>query len=248
LRQLSQLPVDKRSAAIDEIFRANFDQAAVESRWQAFQAQIAPVRRFANILFVYLFVLAPFLIWRLGFKQCWLELLIGLLLLTTTTGVLFWRVHKQFYSEAEDDRFTQTLVVMLSPPSTMRVHDILSRPLLEAFHPLAVAFVFCSKEAFQQFARNILLDNRNPCRPACPGNDTGWRETELFSRNALLRNVEEFLGRNGVDVEEICQPPVAADATCLSYCPRCNAQFTTTNGQCLDCGGVPLVTFKPPKG
>ncbi len=185
LRQLSQLPADERPAAIEEVFRASCDNAAIQSRWREFQKQVAPVRWFANFVFVYLFILAPLAIWNLGFKRCWLELLVGLLALTITTGVLFRRVHKQFYPQAEDDRFTHTLIVMLSPATTMRAHDILSRPLFEPFHPLAVALVFCSSDAFRQFARTVLLDIRHPCQPICPGDDAAWRETELFSRKAL---------------------------------------------------------------
>jgi len=244
LRQLSRMPAEKRSAAIEEIFRASFDNAAIQSGWQKFRKQIAPVRWFANILFAYLLLLAPLLIWHLGFKRCWMELLLGLLALTITTGVLFWRVHKQFYPEAEDDRFTQTLIVMMSPPSTVRAHDILSRPLFEAFNPLAVALAFCPSAAFRKFARTVLLDIRYPCQPVCPGDNAAWRETEMFSRNGLRQSAENFLQRNGVDVEELCRAPVPADATCLSYCPRCGAQFTTVNGVCADCGGIPLVAFE----
>jgi hypothetical protein len=49
-----------------------------------------------------------------------------------------------------------------------------------------------------------------------------------------------FLKKNGLDPAALLQPPERADAGCLSYCPRCLAQFTTREGRCEDCGGVGL--------
>src|SRR5438445_7773993 len=49
----------------------------------------------------------------------------------TTLFRSFRRMHKLFYLKAEDDRFTHFLTILLSPATTIRAHDALSRPLLE---------------------------------------------------------------------------------------------------------------------
>jgi len=152
-------------------------------------------------------------------------------------------VHKIFYPAAEDERFTHFLIILLSPATTMRAHDILSRPLLERFHPLAIAKVFCAEEEFRNFASTILRDIRHPALPVCPRNESLALETESFSRSLLEKTVEEFLKKNNLSPAKLLQPPEPGDSTCVSYCPRCLAQFTTLEGKCDDCGGLPLKRF-----
>jgi hypothetical protein len=248
LERLKSLPVEKRTAAIEEIFRDSLDTKAIENLWREFQERVRTVRWLANALLVYLFAFTPAMIWNFGLKTTWLSLLIGLFTLTIAIGLFFRRVHKKFFPTADDERFTHTIIVGLAPVSAMRAHDVLSRPLLETFHPLAVARVFCREENFREFAAKILRDLRHPFQPACPGDNAAWQEAESFSRTALQRAVEKFLKQNKIDPEDLCRAPKPADETCRSYCPRCQAQFTTTDGQCADCGGLPLVDFKKQAG
>ncbi|HEU0038939.1 MAG TPA: hypothetical protein VFR76_06675, partial [Verrucomicrobiae bacterium] len=109
LARLAKLPLPERDQAVAELIRASLDERAVAQRWQDFQKQSRNLRRLSNALFVYLFVLAPALIWHLGFKLSWLGLLVGLIALTTATAVLFHRAHRALYARAEEERFTHTL-------------------------------------------------------------------------------------------------------------------------------------------
>ena len=244
LRQLTKVPAAKRADAIEQLIRDAFHTKAIERRWQDFQKQARDLRLVTNFLFGYLFIFAPALIWKIGFRQCWAALLIGLLGFTITTALLFRRDHKKFYPDAEDERFTHFVTILLSPATTIRAHDILSRPLLENFHPLAIAKVFCAEEQFRHFARKVLRDIRHPALPICPREDTLGQITERNSRARLQQAVEKFLKKNGVAPEELTRPPSPADQTCRSYCPRCEAQFTMSEGACADCGGVPLMKLE----
>ncbi|HWI58554.1 MAG TPA: hypothetical protein VNZ22_15115, partial [Bacillota bacterium] len=100
LRKLSQSAPGKRAAAIEALIKRSLDPKAIERRWQEFQQRTAPLRWLPNLLFGYLFVAAPLLIWRFGIERCWLGLLVGLLGFTVTTAILFRRAHKYFYPEA----------------------------------------------------------------------------------------------------------------------------------------------------
>jgi hypothetical protein len=248
LRRLSKLAPTHRAAAIQEIYRASLDTKAIRRRWREYQTQSATIRRLANMLFGYLFVAAPAMIWTFGFRQCWLLLLAGLLAFTISIAIEFRRVHKAFYPSAEDERFTHFLTTMLAPATTIRAHDVLSRPRLEMFHPLAIARVFCEEAEFREFARRVLLDIRHPCLPACPRSEPLAEAAERHARAALQKAVEKFLKLNGADPEKLAQPPEPADATCRSYCPRCLAQFTAEKGECADCGGLALATFGSSSG
>jgi len=243
LDELTKIAPAKREAALKEMARDQFDTKAITERWETFHQRIANVRILTNWLIMYLFVFTPILIWRLGFHMVWPGLLAGLLCFTIATAIFFRRIHKAFYPTAEDDRFTHFLTILLSPATTIRAHDALSRPLLERFHPLAIARVFCAEPESRSFAATILRDIRQPALPLCPRSELLAKEAEIFSRTLLEKTVEEFLKKNNVSVKKLLQPPKPADPTCLSYCPRCLVQFTTLDGKCDDCGGIPLIPF-----
>jgi hypothetical protein len=243
LNELAKLATGKREAALKEMVRDRFDTKAVSDQWQKLREQSANIRTLTNSLVVYLFIFVPAFIWRFGFHMTWLSLLIGLLGFTIATAIFFRAAHKTFYPAAEDDRFTHFLTILLSPATTIRAHDTLSRPLLERFHPVAIAKVFCSEENFRAYASIILREIRYPALPICPNNDPAAQEAERFSRFLLEKTVEEFLKQNNVSLKKLLQPPAPGDLTCVSYCPRCLAQFTTLDGKCDDCGGLSLLPF-----
>ena len=244
LRQLSKLPSSKRAKAIEEIVRHSLDGEAVKRRWVEVQREVAKVRWPTNLMFVYLFVLAPLLIWKVGLRQSWPGLLIGVLIFTVTTAIRFRRAHKALYSAAEDERFTHFLTILLSPATTIRAHDVLSRPALEIFHPLAIAKVFCPEQTFLQLAREVLREMRYPARLVCAREEPMPQEAERYSRALWLKTIEDFLARMGISPDELMAPPAPTDATCRSYCPRCLSQFTASEGVCPDCGWLALVAFK----
>ena len=241
--ELTKLPAAKREGALKDMARDRFDTKAISERWETFRKQMATVQMLTNWLFTYLFIFTPILIWRLGFHLVWPELLAVLLCFTIVTSVFFRRIHKNFYPTAEDDRFTHFLTILLSPATTIRAHDTLSRPLLERFHPLAIAKVFCTEDKFRIFASKILRDIRHPALPLCPRNEPLAIGAENFNRSLLEKTVEEFLKKNNVSFKKLLQPPEPTDPTCVSYCPRCLSQFTTLDGKCDDCGGLRLAPF-----
>lgn len=243
LEELRKLPAAKREAALKDMARDRLDTKAIAEQWEKFRAQLGDIRMLTNLLFIYLFVAVPAFIWHFGFHLTWLSLLIGLVGFTLATAIFFRRVHKTFYPAAEDDRFNHFLTILLSPATTIRAHDALSRPLFESFHPLALAKEFCAENELRAFAAQILREIRHPALPLCPNNEPLAQETERFSRALLEKSVEEFLKKNNVSLKKLLQPPQLAEPTCVAYCPRCLSQFTTLDAKCDDCGGLSLTPF-----
>lgn len=239
----------RREEVLRRIMQENFDTKAIETRWEHFEKQASNLRFLTNLLFIYLFMAAPLIINWLSLERTWLALLAGILVCTIPASMLFRRAHNRLYPTAEDDRFTHFILVLLSPVSAMRACDLLSRGLLENFHPLAVARVFCDKEQFRTFARATLSEIRYPARPLWPSTDPAAAETEQEWRLRVQGAVEKLLKQAGVEPDELIQAPAPADENCRAYCPRCLAQFTTGTGVCDDCGGLPLIpiTAVPPK-
>jgi hypothetical protein len=243
LRRLTKLPQEKRAATIKEMLRESLDVKAIEKRLEEFNRRSSTLRLLGNLLFIYLFVFAPLWILRVGFRRDWLELVLALLALTTSLAIVFYRAHRALYPAADDDRLNHFCMILLSPATSVRAHDALARPLLETFHPLAVARVLLAPAQFQKFARRILLELRHPCLPICPTTEAGPQAVESQARAALQAAVEQFLKEHRVDPADLIRPPAPTDATCQSFCPRCDTQFTTATGLCTDCGGLPLINF-----
>ncbi len=243
LTRLKKLPAKDRARAIEELVRDSFDIKAIKNRWEELQKRMAIVRVLTNYFFLYLFAATPLIIWRFGLLRSWPGLVAGLLAFTTATAVSFWRIHKAFYPAAEDERFTHFLTILLSPATTIRACDVLMRPLLESFHPLAIAKVFCKEETFRALAARVLRDIQHPALPLCPDGNATAQKVEVDARKLLQKTAEEFLKRNGVKVEELTKPPPRSEENCVAYCPRCLSQFTRKEGVCNDCGGLALVGF-----
>jgi hypothetical protein len=243
LERVRIAPQREREQRIAGIYRDQFDTECIRQRWRLFQDRVRPVRWLTNGLFLYLFVLTPALIGGLGLKRTWLGLLIGLLTFTAGTAVCFRRGHQALFPGADDDRFTHCLTILLSPATAIRAHDLLSRGLLETFHPLAIAQVLCPPASFRSQAAATLRAVRHPVPSATPAEPLQAAAAWRSAQSVLQQTVETFLNRHGLDPAELLEPPRPEDESCMSYCPRCQEQFTFHRGSCPDCGGVALVSF-----
>jgi len=196
LRRLAKLPNQERDQAVPELIRASFDERAVAQRCQDFQKtipQLALVEQRAARLSVrfragpHLGILAsncPGSVWSLDSLRS--------------------PRRPQCYSIEHTARFTpmpktnaspMPLTIALAPTSALRARDALSRPLVEMFHPLAVAKVLLPEARFREFARRVLLDIRHPALPLCPSDDPAQRATELRARTSLRQAAEQLLKR-----------------------------------------------------
>jgi hypothetical protein len=241
IRSLSKIGAGERGGAIEKILRETFDFKAVEEGWKKFEQQTTALQWLVNLLFVYLFVFVPLTIWRYGLKMFWIPLLAGLLILTVSIAIYFRRAHKAFYPKAEDERFTHFFTIMLSPATAIRALDILSRPLMETFHPLALASVFCPAEKLREMAAPVWRDIQFPLLPGAGAVSSAADQT---SQAAFRKTVENFLKRNKIKPDELLRPPQPLDESCAAYCPRCLSQFMKSDCGCPDCGGIPLQPFK----
>lgn len=247
LSTLATLPAEQRESAVQQLLRDAMDTERIATLVENLRAQTRRVRLLANILFVHVFIVAPVLITLIGIQATWLGLVIVMFALTFSIATLFHRVHREFYPKATDERFTHTLTTALAVATSLRAHDIASRPLLETFHPLAVANVLLEENSFRAFARNILLDLRHPMLPVCPNADPQAVTTEIFFRNSTLEITEAWLKEKGVAPDDLCRAPMPLDETCRAYCPRCEEQFTSAEHSCADCGGIAVAIFRDQK-
>jgi hypothetical protein len=244
LKKFSRLAGQDREAAFRQMLLGQLNEQAVAARLEEAHGRLRPIRILAHTLFLSLFVVAPLVIWQVGIVRCWPYLLIGLLSQTISQALLFRRAHAALFPDGKEERFTPFLTMLLAPPTAIRAPDVLTRHLLEGFHPLAVAKALCVPEDFKHLARQVLVDLRFPLLPVCPTDDPDAVAAEQWMRTGWEKQVLFFLLQSGLKPEETALlPPQPEEPDNRSYCQRCGAQFVTSEGVCADCGGRPLRRF-----
>ncbi|MFO1476958.1 MAG: hypothetical protein U1F98_09950 [Verrucomicrobiota bacterium] len=233
LRRLRELSPAERDAFQSATLRTGFDEQELGARWQRFLEFGPALRAWCNALFLLLFAAGPLAVHLFGLGRTWPWILAAWIILAAGITWRFRKAHRALYPEpsADEERFMHGLTIALSPASAVRAHDLLSRGVLDAFHPLALVQAFCNEQDFHRHAEQWWID---ACFPVAttPGADASTR--------AVL---DKFLRRHGINPTEFLKPPTRSDPSSRSYCPRCRAQYIRKDGTCPDCSGVRLVPF-----
>jgi hypothetical protein len=198
---------------------AQFDVAAVEAKWAIFTAKTRLLRSACDLGCVYLLVIVPTAIMLRGIALTWPFLVAGWLAILPVIIFEFASAFSACYPDG--DRPSKLAAVALSPLSAARACDLLSRELLASYHPLASAYVLCSTDVFCRLARFYYFS----------GDDS-------VAQSA----VDAFIVAVG-HREDVLRAPHRGDTTFLSYCPRCEAQYTRPDGYCADCRAVHVQPF-----
>jgi len=241
LRTVARLPRPRRDAAIERELRRATDADAARKTVAAFGRRTAPMRMLCQVLFLLLVCVLPMMAWDARLTAWWPEYLLMLLFSLVGVLVYFAATHRRLYPEAPGPRWRTFATMLLAPTLATRACDILSRPLLARYHPLAAAAALCDQHTFRQLARRALLDLRHPAPPVCP--DAERQELEQSSRQRLGHALERLVAHQGLDPAELTAPLPPEDPACLSYCPRCDRQYVVADGTCADCGSLALLPF-----
>jgi hypothetical protein len=245
LTRLHGLPQDKREAAIKADLRRALECPRVRRRWQQYRHAVRPLEITSVALFLLLLGPLPL---ALGCPelQAWLVPTLGAILVALVVSVTcFWKAHRSLFPQENRARWRGAFMMILAPTHALGACSLLSRDLLVASHPLAVAHTLCPPEMAQGIARGILLDTRWPMEPRYPTDDRADRQTIDKFHQTLQSEFHAAVAAYGGDLDRWMAPPVPEDPTCQSYCPRCDRQYVIPQGTCESCGGIPLVPFTP---
>jgi hypothetical protein len=239
--RLSKLNEKKRAVEIEALISRTCDPAEVSRRIDFFLKESRLLRYLANWLFVFLFGACPYLVWKLGMVRAIWPMAIGIYAQTIVIALFFSKLHRKIYPADSGQVFKPFLTMLLAAPSAIRAQDILGRPLLETFHPLAAAKALCSTAEFERFAGVVVRDLQYPRMPVVPPDSLELaRQTESEFRELLLRSLRDQLS---LDEKKFLAPPEKSEGAHTQYCPRCWQQFTEGGEVCPDCGSRPLVKF-----
>jgi hypothetical protein len=199
LRTLSAAEPQRRAEAITTLISSAFDKEVIRRLLDEPRRQNRPLRRAANALLWFLFVVAPGVLWEIGVVMAWIPLGVVLVALLAVTVLLFHCAHLALYPEAEEERHHQFLILLLYPPAAIRACDALSRPQFERSHPLALASVVCPAPRFRSYARQTLLDLRHPAGPLATEGQPPLAAVEQFARATALAAAEALVRRTGME-------------------------------------------------
>ena len=245
LRFLSAIPWAQRDTAIRSELATATDTQAITWRVTTYRRATWSLRLWCHLMFAIVFVGFPAIV---RFHQArvfwpWLVVLFVVCLGAILRG--FYKAHRQLMPFAVEERWRSLAIMILTPTAAIRACDRLSRCLLAAYHPLAVAMVLCPEQELRAFGRRVLLDVKHPLQPVCPEDAGPGRSIEASFRAALAAALDALVVRAGYDPAVWTEPPRAEDPSSLSYCPRCDAEYILEEGLCHRCGGVPLQSFSP---
>jgi hypothetical protein len=251
LRQLAALAAEARPSALEQLIAQTIDPATVAERLDDFRTASRLLRLECNLLFFYIFVGGPLLVWVPNFWLYWPHLLVGLLLLNLTVTGEYWFVHRRLYPDERSSRLWHALMMALAPLTSMRALDALAGPLCLDAHPLAVARAIFKPEHFSAFARRVLLDLRYPL-PSGEAASPEADEIERWFHATISARLEQIVAApaigtpsvDGLNIVELLASPQPEGDDVRAFCPRCRQQFATLSGECDACGGLKLTAFE----
>lgn len=148
----------------------------------------------------------------------------------------FTFTHRRLYPDESRQRINKTILIGISPLSTIRATDQLAKDLLRKFHPIAACYYLCSQVDFERQARIAHNDEQN--RAAGNLSDVASVKATQFEACSDT-NISMFLNSIGC-LKQILKPPVPDDSFSSSYCPRCHCQYRSGFQICADCDNVKL--------
>lgn len=188
------------------------------------------------IEFALLFGGLPLTEWLVGLSRGW-PWLLGALVGVHALLVWSWaRAHRELFASRVQERRMKLLGLSLSPPAALRALDALSRDALPRLEPLAAASFLLERAEFVEYARRRWREHAHPKPVGLQPETSEWLAL-------LVPAMERLLDRAGLPLSELAAAPLRLEEDVMSYCPRCERQYTHASGNCEACSGVPLVAY-----
>ncbi|WP_422926336.1 hypothetical protein [Singulisphaera sp. PoT] len=246
LRRIAHVSPETRGSEIEAFLDVMTDEKAVKDRVAEIDSKSSTLKTTSFLLFVLVFVLAPFGYYEFRLHPSSTRLLVAFLLsfffLWIFNVFSFARVARSIEPDDRLHRRKQVLTMALSPVAAMRAWSHLPRHALLNFHPLAIAVAVCNEDMARNLAGDLLRDALHPLPPSCPDDTPAHLETEAWFRERLAEAFFRLAQRSGYDPERMLTAPERESAS-RSYCPRCHDQYEVTSGTCTSCEGLGLISF-----
>jgi hypothetical protein len=226
LEKIGTTPPKKRPALLEKYYRNMFSIEAIDKRLGEYSRGTEMLHIACFYLLLFMFFLAPSLVFFRGLHRLWPILLAYLVVSCWLILWLYRRSHRYLYPLKHGGTLPHMIGIALSPFAAIRANDSLLADLLAGFHPVAVAHRTLPKKEFLEFAGLELRKMKY-----------------ISSDESLLQFLTEFLALEQVDLGALLAPPVLESKLSRSFCPVCLTQYVIDTGVCEDCGNIALEPF-----
>jgi hypothetical protein len=241
IKKLRNTSEEKRGPIIEQFLSAQFKIDSAGDRLNRCLTEIRPLTYLGNALFVYLFILSPIIMHLFQQSELLIWIAAGMLIVAAQIALGYYQLHKRLYPEASGERIGNAFKMVICPPVSIRVCDLITRDLLAAYHPLLIARLLFSEADFLkstgQWLRRMTYSGRLTDQTS--SGIAGWY------RKTLVKLASDNLGLDEETLQKMLGAPAPNDAAVKTYCPRCHSQFLLEYGQCPDCPEIGLVRFEP---
>ena len=243
VRKLESSAESERGKVVDRALDRALESRAVQLRYQVTTKRTKFLWLLSNLLFVYLVAVSMLLLYSSTARLLWPFWLAILFVLVAQTIWEFRSVSRKLYRRHPMQWKAHGLMMALSPLGAIRAFDFASRYALSTFHPLAVAQSLCRPKVSRLIAQHALLDLKYPLSKLDAKLSVQQAATVSWFQEHLEAAVQRSFVRAGIYADELLTPPDAEGADCVSYCPRCHAQYVLAEGVCEPCQNILLRPF-----
>jgi hypothetical protein len=241
LKNATELTARKR--LIDAHFRSALDTGLVRQRLTACRKASYRLSVACHAEFAFLLVAFPLAAAWIGFRILLLPVVATVVIFGIFISREFGRAYRELHGKRDPDHGSTIATLLLSPISAIRAQEQLVRYSLTDFHPLAIASVLYSKEAFRDEAARYVREEWFPIPNESDSNAVNDASVEDLYRRQWHQALREFVESNGWMVEQFLEAPERESKASVSYCPRCCNQYTVGHGTCAECR-LDLVRFR----
>jgi hypothetical protein len=153
------------------------------------------------------------------------------LALSVSIAVIYRGSYRKVFAHEIGPSWADLIRFALYPVSATKAAEELAREAFPDLYPIA----FGDKDIAKRELKRVWYWTTADALPSA--------RHEWFY-DCLRGEVETAIRRMGMEPEELIKPKQKSLES-LSYCPRCESEYSFSTGACVDCVGVAVVAWKP---
>jgi len=230
LLNLTKISPDKMAGRVNELIASMFDLQSIEKIAEKIFNSVKPLRRTVNLLYIFLFIIAPVLVFLFSFENVLIPVLTAVLFLHAAAVTFFYKAYRTVF-ENRGIPWAAIISIAFYPPALIRSIDYFFKDSMLQFNAGAAALHLLpqgkSKKLISFLIREYIFFNF--------ASENNFEQEQIsFYRNSMLGEIKLLLERKSVNYEELLIPPAPHDDIEF-YCPRCFCQYTGKVRTCEDC-------------
>jgi hypothetical protein len=217
--------------------RRSTDPESVRQSIRDWRDAVTELSAYQTLQFFYTFAVAPTACLLIGFAVLWKTIFATVVALDLITATFYFRAHRKLHPAATGERWERVAMILVSPATSMRASSTLRPAIADEVEPLMIAALLLDRPAFASFARRRIIDVRRTLDAVIEAASDGYR-------GYFESLIEQSLQLHALDVDKLFSPPAPESDGCMSWCQRCEAQFTAAARVCGSCGDLPVTSLR----